>query len=324
MTPADLALCVPAYNAAAFLPRLLQSAKAQSVPFAEIFVYDDCSEDETSSVARKFGAQVLRGDTNRGCSCGKNALARLAHSSWLHFHDADDALRPDFVEKAGPWMAQNSVDVVFFAYESRLHETDAPAGSRSFDDDALRRDPVAYVLREQINPFCGLYRREAFLRAGGWNEDPSLLQAEDQAGHLRLALAGLRFAADPAQTVVNYVRQGSMTTGNLAGANRAVLQHITNALMQPLTGPQTAAAEGRLWGLAGLAAAYLDWPTADRAARIALLRGVPLPPSTGRLFRILAPINVSFALRAREYLIRAFRPGMRKGPAYNRRHKGAV
>lgn len=317
MTPADLALCIPAYNAAAFLPRLLKSAAAQSVPFAEILVYDDCSSDSTSSVAEKWGARIFRGEKNLGCSCGKNILAQSARSAWLHFHDADDDLRPDFVEKAAPWLQQNSVDVVFFSYESRYHETNEPAGSRVFDDNALRRDPVAYVLQEQINPFCGLYRKGPFLRAGGWDEDPAILQAEDQAGHLRLALAGLRFAADPAQTVVNYLRAGSMTTGNLAGANRAVLEHITRALNQNLTMEQLAAAEQRLWPLAGLAAAYLDWPTAEKAARLAQRRGVPCPPTTGRLFRTLAPINVVLALRVREFLIRALRPGARTAPAFH-------
>jgi len=37
----SLALCVPAYNAAAFLQRLLESANAQTVPFDEVLVYDE-------------------------------------------------------------------------------------------------------------------------------------------------------------------------------------------------------------------------------------------------------------------------------------------
>ncbi len=70
-----------------------------------------------------------------------------------------------------------------------------------------RRRSLRYCLSlEQINPFCGLYRRDPFLKAGGWDEDPRILQSEDQAGHLRLALAGLKFDADPTYAVINYIR----------------------------------------------------------------------------------------------------------------------
>ena len=89
-----LALCIPAYNAANFLPRLLESARRQAVPFDEIWVYDDCSTDNTSEVAKQFGARVLVGDVNRGCSYAKNRLAEVTESEWIHFHDADDALLP--------------------------------------------------------------------------------------------------------------------------------------------------------------------------------------------------------------------------------------
>ncbi|MFM7345025.1 MAG: glycosyltransferase, partial [Tagaea sp.] len=46
---------IPAYNAAKYLPRLLASAKAQTEPFDEICVYDDCSTDETGTVAAALG-----------------------------------------------------------------------------------------------------------------------------------------------------------------------------------------------------------------------------------------------------------------------------
>ena len=80
-----LALCVPAFNAARQLPRLLAAAQGQTVPFDEILVYDDGSADDTGAVAEASGARVIRGDVNRGCAVGKNALAEAARSDWLHF-----------------------------------------------------------------------------------------------------------------------------------------------------------------------------------------------------------------------------------------------
>jgi len=56
-----IALLIPAWNAARWLPRLLASAHAQSEPFNQIWVYDDCSTDDTAAVAEAHGARILRG-----------------------------------------------------------------------------------------------------------------------------------------------------------------------------------------------------------------------------------------------------------------------
>jgi glycosyltransferase involved in cell wall biosynthesis len=316
-----LALCVPAYNAQAFLGRLLESARKQTVPFDELWVYDDASSDATADLARGFGAKVICGAQNVGCSAGKNALARQCESTWIHFHDADDALEPNFVEVAHTWMNRpGGPDVVFFNYRSLSFESDAELGTREFDGEALRRDPLRYCLTEQINPFCGLYRREAFLRAGGWDEDRRVLQSEDQAGHLRMALAGLRFDADPNYTVINYIREGSMTTSNLAGAQRSTYRVLAKAAASTPAQYHEIIAR-RLWSTAGLSAAYSDWENADRAAALALSIARGAPGAGAAWFRWLAPRAPRLALRLRERMIRLLRPGMRAGAPF---HNGCV
>jgi len=314
-----LALCIPAYNAAGFLGRLLESARRQSVPFDEIWVYDDASTDGTADLARQLGAQVVCGEKNAGCSHGKNVIAARCNSAWLHFHDADDALEPNFVESARRWMRRDDApDVVFFNYRTLEDGTERLLGTREFDGAALRTDALAYCLAEQINPFCGLYRRAPFLAAGGWDEDPLILQSEDQAGHLRLALAGLRFDADPAYTVVNYIRAGSMTTGNLAGAQRSTYHVLAKGSAHAPARYHEIIAR-RLWSTAGLSAAYNDWENADRAAALALQIAPALPIPGGRLMRLAGRHFPRAALRLREKLIRWFRPADRRGEVYHRR-----
>jgi glycosyltransferase involved in cell wall biosynthesis len=203
MSTPTLALCIPAYNASEFLPLLLESALSQTIPFDEIWVYDDFSNDNTGEIATRFGAKIIRGAVNRGCSHGKNILAQQTACEWIHFHDADDALYPNFVAQAQKWMQlSDPPDVVLFDYEWRSHETDELISIRKFNHSDLQLDAISYAIREQINPFCGLYRRSAYLNAGGYDTDPLVLYNEDVAFHLRMAIAGLKFAADPTVTVI--------------------------------------------------------------------------------------------------------------------------
>ena len=86
------ALLIPCHNAAAYLPRLWQTVRAQTRPFDAVFCYDDASEDNTAAVAEALGAQVIRSETNRGPAHARNALLHACQAEWIHFHDADDLL----------------------------------------------------------------------------------------------------------------------------------------------------------------------------------------------------------------------------------------
>lgn len=306
-----LALLIPAYNAAAFLPRLLNSAAAQTEPFDEIWVYDDCSTDDTGKVAKAHGARVLRGDVNRGCSAGKNALARNVDAEWLHFHDADDELLPNFVALARSWIGDGRFDVVLFDYEYRDNETNELLLVGQFDDAQLRRDPISYAINEQINTICGIYRRSSFLRAGGFDEDPAILYNEDVAFHIRLALAGLTFAADNAVSIVNYRRVGSMSGANALRCLQAHFEVMRRTLARPEARPYSRHIAAKLWGVAGALASYGDWPTADAALDLVKPIGAPPSKAGSILFRLLARVNPHLALRTREKWVRATKPELR-------------
>ena len=214
MAAPTLAMLIPAYNAAAYLPRLLDSSAQQTEPFDQIWIYDDCSSDDTAVIAERYGARVLRGDINRGCSYAKNVLAATTDADWLHFHDADDELMPTFVALARKWMQKADTDVVLFPYEERDGSTGQYIATRFFDATDLARDTRSYAIRVQINPFCGLYRRTTFLSAGGYDEDPLVHYNEDVAMHIRLAFGGLTFAAETDIAIINHRRSRSMSAAN--------------------------------------------------------------------------------------------------------------
>jgi glycosyltransferase involved in cell wall biosynthesis len=309
----SLALLIPAYNAAGFLPRLLESAQQQTEPFDEIWVYDDCSTDDTGLVAERYGARVVRGDINRGCSAGKNELARRAKADWLHFHDADDELLPCFVSSARRWMNNSKVDVVLFGYEEYDAGTGRLTGVRLFDAVELRDDPRSYAIREQINPFCGLYRREAFLRAGGYDDDPLVLFNEDVAFHIRMAFAGLAFDADANVCIINHRRIDSMSAANGLKCAQAHYHVMRRALLLEGADDYKGLVAMKLWRVAAALGSYLDWDTADKAVMLADRLGGPSAAPSGAVFKVLCGLSPRLALRIRELLIRMLKPQLRAG-----------
>jgi glycosyltransferase involved in cell wall biosynthesis len=319
MSPAKptLALCIPAYNAAGFLSRLLDSAKSQTEPFDEIWVYDDASKDNTADLALGLGAQVIRGKANAGCPHGKNTLAKASKCDWIHFHDADDVLEPNFVAAARSWMARpDCPDVVLFSYRAVDDRTGEHLYVRVFDAEALASNAVAYCIREQINPFSGIYRRTRFLECGGWDEDPAVLASEDQAGHMRMALAGLRFAADPTVTVINHIRTGSMSDTVSARCPSADYHFIEKGWR--IAAPQLRPAFARrLWKVAGSAGAFLDWATADKCVALAKQLDPNATIDGSSAFGALARLAPRLALRLRERWIRLVRPQLRSKRQYH-------
>jgi glycosyltransferase involved in cell wall biosynthesis len=309
---ASLALLIPAYNAAAHLPRLLASAAAQTEPFDEIWVYDDASTDDTAGVAEQLGAKVVRGAVNRGCSAGKNILASETNAGWVHFHDADDELSPNFVWLARRWMAEGRHDVVLFAYEERDEASGRTIATRRFDPADAARDARSYAIREQINPFCGLYRRDAFLAAGGYDEDPKVLFNEDVAMHIQLAFAGLSFAAETEVAIINHRRAGSMSASNQLRCIQAHYEVLRKAAERAGASEYAQELASKLWKAAGVLAAYLDWKHADAAATLAR-ELLPSQVEGSPAFRALARISPPAALRLREHAIRIVRPILRAG-----------
>jgi glycosyltransferase involved in cell wall biosynthesis len=306
-------MLIPAFNAASHLPRLLESAARQTEPFDEIWVYDDCSTDNTAEIAEQFGARVVRGDVNRGCSHGKNVLAAQTEAKWIHFHDADDELKPNFVALARRWAMEFRFDVVLFAFEVCDGATGAHLSDQVFDHSELGRDPRSYAIRQQINAICGLYRRDRFLFAGGYEGDPEVLYNEDVAMHIRLAFAGLSFAAESEVSIINHRWHDSMSSANRLRCFEAQYHVMRRTAMRDSGNRYAAEISRRLWQIAECLAAELDWQTADKAVLLATeLSGLDALPE-GSVFKLLNLVSPRVAIRVREWIIRAAKPQLRVG-----------
>ncbi|MBW4444605.1 MAG: glycosyltransferase family 2 protein [Plectolyngbya sp. WJT66-NPBG17] len=192
-------LLVPCHNAAAYLPRLWATVQAQSVPFDEIICYDDGSTDNTAEVAQQLGATVIRGDVCRGAAFARNQLAQAATCDWIHFHDADDTLHPEYLAQTKAKI-QPEIDVIVCDADWIDEATQQLLIPRRYTQQELDKNALAATLTNPIGVISGLYRKELFLSIDGFNE--SFQCWEDSDLHIRLAAAGAKFSV--VEAVLSY------------------------------------------------------------------------------------------------------------------------
>ncbi|GAA2349069.1 glycosyltransferase family A protein [Dactylosporangium salmoneum] len=95
-----VSVIVPNYNYARALPLCLQALRDQTYRNVEIIVVDDCSTDDSASVAAGFGVRVLRTPVNGGPAAARNLGAEHANGEILFFVDSDVAAKPDAIANA--------------------------------------------------------------------------------------------------------------------------------------------------------------------------------------------------------------------------------
>jgi hypothetical protein len=309
-----IALVVPAYNAQGFLTTLFASLRGQSAAFDQVVVCDDASTDATARIAESLGAEVVRQERNAGCSAAKNRALEAVRCPWVHFHDADDLFAEGFVARARERIAASgeSFDALLFDVEQRDAATGAVI-ARSRLPHELELDPARYVVAHTVNN-CGVYRVDLVRDLGGFDADPAVLYNEVRAFHLRLALGGARFAVESRIGALTRWTPTSMSQANQAACLNAFAA-VTAKAVAARPGGYAAEAAQAYWHAAAGLATHGAMADAERWVRHAVELGHAAPPQASPLFRLLCRIGPTFALHARERLIRLFKPWLRRAPA---------
>jgi hypothetical protein len=187
----DVAVIIPAFNAADTIERCVRSALEQSSAIAEVVVIDNASTDETARLAQDAGARVVF-EAIPGRSRARNRGADETHARVMWFMDADCEAPPDWVERSlslirEPWLA---------AVQSSVQKSVDRAPSRRFSQ--------AHYYWPFLDTCALMVTREAFGAAGGFDE--TLPRNEDMDFSFRLLASGFAFGWQP-DTIMRKVHQ---------------------------------------------------------------------------------------------------------------------
>jgi glycosyltransferase involved in cell wall biosynthesis len=298
----DVSLLIPCHNAARFLPRLLPMVHAQTQPFAHILAYDDGSTDETVRVARELGLTIITGSPNRGVAHARNRLVAAATTEWVHFHDADDEIVPDFVARLAALADASHAVVSCDADWLGEYDRGLQVAWR-YAPTALANDPAAHLLSNPMSCNCTLLRKSAWAQVNGCDERLAIW--EDADVHFRIALSGVRWAHLPA-VLTNALRRPASFSHDYARGWRCRLLALQGYASLPAAARlrSTIASEAEKTAIQLLAH---DAPAAAREA-VALARslGHAVPTTRNPLLRLCrAFLPTMLTLRLQQSIRRA-------------------
>jgi len=192
---ADTVVFLPALNEEQSLPAVIDELRRE-LPTVDVLVVDDGSTDDTATLARERGAEVLTFPENRGLPAAVAAgyeYAARKHYGFCGRVDADGQhpaaeLRRllDLVRAGGCDVAVGSRFVSGDGYAAYRYK---PSPARRFGTAVLRRALAVRLGRPFADATSGMYAANA--KAFPYLAQPYTTGAPEVQGLLRLAEAGL-------------------------------------------------------------------------------------------------------------------------------------
>jgi glycosyltransferase involved in cell wall biosynthesis len=192
-----ISILIPARNASTWIKRCVESALAQDWPRVEVCVCDDGSTDGTAAILAAYGTRIrVIAGGGRGSNPARNRLLETAMGTWVQYLDADDEMKPDKISRQ--WAEAGNVAEADVLYSPTVDEVwkDGRLVSASPSRVNASLDPVSQWFLWELSQANGsLWRKEALLRIGAWNE--SQYSCQDNELYARALRAGLRFRFCP-------------------------------------------------------------------------------------------------------------------------------
>jgi len=267
-----VAVIIPTFNQARFLPDSIMSVLAQTRPADEIIVVDDGSNDDPASVVAKFPTVQFIRQRNRGPSAARNTGLRNCRASHVVFLDADDRLLPMALE-AGLMRIASRPDCAFVYGGFRVISKDGrPISHDRFTP--IEGDSFHALLHANlpIIPSTALFRRDCLLAVNGFDE--TLRRCEDY--DLFLNIAQRYPVASHPEIVAEYRRHGQNVSDNHVAMLKAELavRHRYEARIRPNALARAHFRDGRAGMTNGrvnamLRGSYARWSTHHKVGPLA-------------------------------------------------------
>lgn len=177
---------MPTYNRVDSLLKVIDAIAAQTYPPAEIFIADDGSTDDTSTIVQGRGIQNLRVIklAHSGLpATARNAGLNQATGDWIAFCDSDDVWAPNRLETQ---ISQKFPGTKAMCSNAWVKPGNA-SSYRMFEDFPKRISVESLLNRNWVVNSSVLIKKELLDEVGGVASSPNLKGVEDYATWLRVS-----------------------------------------------------------------------------------------------------------------------------------------
>jgi glycosyltransferase involved in cell wall biosynthesis len=187
-----ISLLVPVFNGENYLKNFFNNVHLLNGTFDEIIFFNDGSTDSSLEILKASGYSYIDSPTNKGQGFARNKLAESATSTYIHFHDVDDAFDPDFLKLVRLKIKSDLPDVILGnANWIDLKSKEIIIEWRYCETEILK-DPINYFVTHPLGIINTVYKKISFLNINGFNEQYKCW--EDADIHVRLAIDKAKFS----------------------------------------------------------------------------------------------------------------------------------
>jgi len=203
-----VSVVMPVYNAESTLAECLTRLCNSTFGDFEIVLVDDGSTDQTRAIASNFPVRIVPTGGRVGPAMGRNIGAREATGDIIFFIDSDVMVRQDTLSCLVERFERDDVEGVVGVQAADMRHRDLASQYKNLwmRWTYVRQTgdvPLFYTTAAGI-------RRDAFLRAGGFDEGYATPSLEDTAFGQKLARLGIRVRVEPALEVEHVKRYSLM------------------------------------------------------------------------------------------------------------------
>jgi len=139
-----VSIITPLYNCAEYLDKTIESVLMQTFSSWELVMVDDCSVDNSLSIAQYYAGQdgritVMQLEKNSGAAIARNTAIEVAQGRYIAFLDSDDRWLPNKLEEQLKFMQEKNVAFSYSAYE-KLNEQGEVIGRVGVPEKVNYRD----------------------------------------------------------------------------------------------------------------------------------------------------------------------------------------
>ena len=183
-----ISVIIPVYNGEGIIGRCLESLMMQAKKPDEIILVDDGSSDRTKDVVRKYRDVILLEQMHKGPAAARNFGAKKSKGDILLFTDADCTLHENWVSEMAKPFGDKAIAGVQGRYSTTQKSVMARFVQLEIEDryDRMKR----FKNIDFIGSYSAGYKKDIFIRSGGFDETFPVASGEDPELSFKLAKAG--------------------------------------------------------------------------------------------------------------------------------------